>query len=135
MINSFINFYRNVNFRTQRTYARILFTVINMPAVGHIYHFIYMRHIKTQSKQFPQKLIIETCNYCNLRCVMCPYKAMTRAKTTMGMLLYRKIIDDAVSLGITEVTISGYLEPLLDKFLFERIQYAKSKRDESRVFE
>lgn len=98
-----------------------------MPAVGHIYRFIYMRHIKTQSKQFPQKLIIETCNYCNLKCVMCPYKGMTRAKTTMSLLLYRKIIDDAVSMGITEVTISGYLEPLLDKFLFERIQYAKSK--------
>jgi len=58
---------------------------------------------------------------------MCPYKAMTRAKSTMSMLLYRKIIDDAVSMGMTEVTISGYLEPLLDKFLIERIKYAKSK--------
>jgi radical SAM protein with 4Fe4S-binding SPASM domain len=43
------------------------------------------------------------------------------------MILYKKIIDDAVKMGITEVSISGYLEPLLDKFLIERIKYAKHK--------
>ncbi len=127
MTRTLINFYRNLSLGKQRFIARILHSLINTPLTGDIYHFIYLCQIKRKCKQFPRMLIIEGCNLCNLRCVMCPYKVMTRGKSTMSMSLYRKIIDDAAHMGMTEVVISGYLEPLLDKFLFERIEYAKSK--------
>ena len=52
---------------------------------------------------------------------------MTRKKDTMSMELYKKIVDDAAQIGIKELGLSNYGEPLLDKFLFERIEYAKSK--------
>jgi len=58
---------------------------------------------------------------------MCPYELMTRKKEKMSMELFKKIIDDAVTLGIREVTLSFYNEPLLDDLLFDRVRYAKSK--------
>ncbi len=58
---------------------------------------------------------------------MCPYIVMTRQKSTMSMELYRKIIDDASLMSMTDVCLNLYGEPLLDKFLFERVIYAKSK--------
>jgi len=52
---------------------------------------------------------------------------MTRKKETMSMDLYTKIVDNAVRIGILECSLTNYGEPLLDKFIFDRIEYAKSK--------
>jgi radical SAM protein with 4Fe4S-binding SPASM domain len=58
---------------------------------------------------------------------MCPYSIMTRSKVSMGMNLYTRIVDNAVGLGIRRLNLSVYNEPLMDRLLFERITYAKSK--------
>jgi MoaA/NifB/PqqE/SkfB family radical SAM enzyme len=126
-INALIINYRKLSLSMQRSVAIMLYAFVNNPIMGVLYHFVYLRRIKGKLKKFPTTLIIESSNYCNLKCVMCPYKVMTREKCTMSMSLYRKIIDDAASMSMTEVAISGYLEPLLDKFLYERINYAKFK--------
>jgi radical SAM protein with 4Fe4S-binding SPASM domain len=79
------------------------------------------------SKKRWKAISIEGHNICNLDCKMCPYSKMTRKKELMSMELYTKIIDDCVEFGIELVNLSLYNEPLLDKYLFERIKYAKEK--------
>ncbi len=59
--------------------------------------------------------------------VFCPYPVMKRQKGTMRMELFRKIIDEAVSLPLIDaITFTGLGETLLDKFLIERIQYTRA---------
>ena len=43
------------------------------------------------------------------------------------MDLYKKIIDGVVAFGYTRLNLSHYNEPFLDKNLFERVRYAKTK--------
>jgi MoaA/NifB/PqqE/SkfB family radical SAM enzyme len=52
----------------------------------------------------------------------------------MGMELFRKIIDDALSIGIKSVGLNFYNEPLADPLIFERIRYVKSKKLECNFF-
>ncbi|MFC1907529.1 radical SAM/SPASM domain-containing protein [Chloroflexota bacterium] len=96
-----------------------------MPLAGDVYRSIYSRRISSKSRGFPSLLNLETCNICNIRCTMCPNSAMTRPKSTMSMSPYQKIIDDAARIGIKEVSLLGWGEPLLDKLIFDRIEYAK----------
>lgn len=52
---------------------------------------------------------------------------MTRKKEIMDMVLFRRIVDDASSIGIRLVNLNIYGEPLLDSMLFERVVYCKDK--------
>ncbi len=75
---------------------------------------------------YPQEVVIELTNHCNLACKMCPQKKMKRQKGFMDNELFRKIIDEIS--GKTElVYLHGTGESLLHKKLFEYSKYAKSK--------
>lgn len=50
-----------------------------------------------------------------------------QTQSTMSISLYRKIIDAASHFGITEVSSTGLGEPLLDEFLLQRNEHAKSR--------
>lgn len=74
------------------------------------------------------QLQIECTNVCNADCVFCPYTKMTRAKGTMDLALFRRIVDDAATIPqIDRITITGLGEPLLDRHLPERIRYIRTK--------
>ena len=73
-------------------------------------------------------LQIEVVNICDAACCFCPYPTMQRPKGTMGMDLFKKIIDEATTLPLVDhITFTGLGETLLDKFLFERIAYTRKK--------
>lgn len=74
---------------------------------------------------FPKQVRIENTNLCNARCTICPREKLTRPKGTMGMELFRKIIDECAANGVNEVHLEGFGEPFLDKNIFEKIRYAK----------
>jgi radical SAM protein with 4Fe4S-binding SPASM domain len=120
-----ITFYRSLSLDKQRLISKIFYRVSSLPVISEIYHQIYSRRINSRIQRFPTLLNIETCNICNLRCVMCPYDVITRPKATMNIGLYRKIIDDARNKNMTDMCLNDYGEPLLDKYIFERIAYAK----------
>ena len=74
------------------------------------------------------QLQIECTNVCNADCVFCPYGKMQRAKGTMPMPLFRKIVDEAATIPlISHITITGLGEPLLDRHLLERLRYIRAK--------
>lgn len=78
---------------------------------------------------FPKVVLIDTINYCNLRCSMCGRGNMTRKGGMMDMDLYRKIIDEIAEKDKTvRIWLVFFGDPFMlqDKF-YPFIIYAKSK--------
>ena len=70
---------------------------------------------------------IETTNICNAKCVFCAYQYQTRATGVMDMGLFHKIIAEFVECGGGNVGFTPTVgEPLVDKYIIERIRYARS---------
>lgn len=84
------------------------------------------------------QLHIATINSCNAACHFCVYATPenTYPRGVMDMDLYRKIIDDAQTIPeVTNLAFSALGEPLLDRFLVERVRYAKLARPDWHPFE
>ena len=70
---------------------------------------------------------IENCTLCNYKCVFCPHSTtFTRKKEIMSFELFSTIINKLPS-QITDITISGFGEPFLDKGLLNKIRLARKK--------
>lgn len=84
------------------------------------------------------QLHLATINTCNASCHFCTYASPenTLPKGVMSMDLYRRIIDDAASIPqIDSVAFSALGEPSLDRFLVERVAYARKMRPDWTPFE
>jgi len=57
---------------------------------------------------------------------MCPRDKFEHKFEMMPMDIFMKIIDEAVSLGIETIIISGFGDPLLDNYLEDRFLYVKN---------
>jgi len=69
----------------------------------------------------------EVTTNCNYSCVFCVHPQLERRIETMAMPLYRKIVDEAATIPVVEkLTLTGLGETLLDRFLVERVFYARS---------
>lgn len=108
---------------------KLLYVVINSYPFYILYDKVYTRRISSVLKdlQLPQAISIETFNVCNLKCIMCPYKDMTRSKSAMPMELFRKVVLDAKRMGVYTIILSFYSEPFLDSLIFERIAFVRSQ--------
>lgn len=74
---------------------------------------------------FPAEIAIETHSYCNLRCIICPYEKMKRAKGKMRPELFHKIIDEvAKESPDTRLWLAIMGEPLADENIVSYIHYA-----------
>ena len=78
---------------------------------------------------FPRVILIDTTNFCNLRCSMCGHRLMTREKGRMSMTLVRKIIDEIAEIDkTTRVWMVFVGEALILRYrLYWEILYAKRK--------
>lgn len=77
---------------------------------------------------FPYHLVVETGNYCNLKCVLCP-TGQGRKGLPKGFLKFtdfKKIIDELGKYLII-VELYNWGEPLLNKEIFKMIRYAREK--------
>lgn len=75
-------------------------------------------------------ITIETTNYCDYHCIMCPRECYIMKPEMMTMKLWRKIIDDLATHGYEDKLIidtQGFGDPFIDPFLFLRLEYAKKK--------
>jgi radical SAM protein with 4Fe4S-binding SPASM domain len=84
------------------------------------------------------QLHIATLNTCNASCHFCTYATPenTLPKGVMSMDLYRRIIDDAAGIPeIDSIAFSALGEPSLDRFLVERVAYARKARPDWTPFE
>ena len=82
---------------------------------------------RERTPRWPDIVQIESTNLCNAKCVFCPRDEMHRRQGVMDMDLFKKIVDECVTLGITHVRVHNYGEPFLDKQLVEKVRYAKER--------
>lgn len=74
----------------------------------------------------PLMISIETINICNNDCVICPYSAQTRQRSTMPQSLFKKIVRDYVEIGGGPVSLTSAVgEAFLDKHLLDRLAVLK----------
>ena len=69
----------------------------------------------------------EVTDHCNAHCIMCPREKHTRAHGIMDNGNYSASINEIVELGAQQVVLTGFGEPMLDKHLEYKIEYAKRK--------
>lgn len=78
--------------------------------------------------KFPPEILIESTNFCNLKCVICPQKDSNRKRGYIDFELYKKIINEIA--GIDKkvfVRPFHFGEPLLNPQLKDMIKHAKNK--------
>ena len=80
-------------------------------------------------------LTIETINICNANCTFCAYQYQTRDTGTMSLELYKKIIlQYAADIGGGDLNLTPTVgEPLADKFIIERIKFARSFKEIKKI--
>ena len=83
--------------------------------------------IDSQGKIISKEVRIETTNYCNSKCTICPREQMTREKTVMPLDHFFSLVDQVKILGAETITLFGYGEPLLDACMSHRITYCKAQ--------
>ena len=77
-------------------------------------------------KIFPNRVAIENTTACNARCVMCPRDKLRRDIEIMDLPTFKKLLDDAMAAGASNLSLHNFGEPLLDKQLAAKIAYAKA---------
>ncbi|MBW4694000.1 MAG: radical SAM protein [Lyngbya sp. HA4199-MV5] len=81
-----------------------------------------IRQILEATRQLPQNLHLEGTNICNAKCVFCAYPQMERAKETMPMEQFRRIVDEYVAMGGKYVSLTPIVgDPFVDRDLFQRL--------------
>lgn len=77
--------------------------------------------------KFPNVILCEVTNHCNLSCPMCFQKNLKRKRGFMNFNLYRKIVDEVCLYPNVAFRPLGNGEPLLHPRLPEMIAYAKTR--------
>lgn len=91
------------------------------------YNYFYKKRIDRCTRIYkPSILQIENTNFCNAKCIMCPHVMMKRKQKIMNLEDFKKILDSTVKSypSIKLLVITGFGDPLVDKGLIEKIDYA-----------
>ncbi len=79
-------------------------------------------------RRLPKNLHIEGTNICNAKCTFCAYPQMERAKETMPMAEFERIIDEYVAMGGKYVSLTPIVgDPFVDRYLFDRLNYLNQR--------
>jgi len=71
---------------------------------------------------------IETTGSCTNRCYMCPSRAGKKKRKYMSDYIFKKVIEELSNKKFSRtIYFLGQNEPLLDKKLFDRINFARKK--------
>ncbi len=75
------------------------------------------------------ELRFETSTQCNYDCIICPREQLTRKKETMSFELFKMLFDkiNSETDQYNTLTFPGMGEPMLDRTLNQKIEYAKKK--------
>jgi MoaA/NifB/PqqE/SkfB family radical SAM enzyme len=77
---------------------------------------------------FPPEILIESTNFCNLKCIICPQKDSSRKRGYVDFELYKKLVDEVAKID-KKVFVRPFHfgEPLLNTQLPDMIKYAKDR--------
>src|SRR6266850_758071 len=105
-----------------RRRARLLKARANLPVKWAAYEAGL-----THGPFFPDRLYVESTNYCNLKCVMCPtgLNVIQRPKGYMDMMLFRNIVDEVAETS-PAIVLHSWGEPMMHPELFDMVRYARA---------
>ena len=85
--------------------------------------------------KFPRYIMIQTTSYCNADCIICPYDSLSKKQPQglMDLKTYKKIIDEASNYDIKRILLYLMNEPLMDKGIVSKVNYAKEKNPKAIV--
>ncbi len=75
----------------------------------------------------PLHLHVELTNHCNMNCIMCARRSLTRKKGYMDFKLFKKMIDEVCEYDLSNLQLNRYGESLLHPEIFDMVRYAKEK--------
>ncbi len=82
-------------------------------------------HYKTR---FPIHMDIESTNFCNMRCIMCPQsEENTMVKGIMDFDFYKAIVTEAAQNGLISLKLNIRGEPLMNPRLVDMVAHAKRR--------
>jgi len=70
-------------------------------------------------------ICIENSSLCGARCIMCPRDKVDYFKAQMPMDLFKKTVDEAAAMGMSQFSMCALGDPLMDTNLEERMQFVK----------
>lgn len=118
---------------------RFLSLIFDLIASTSIYQKIIKNKIKktilSLKRNKNYNIIIETTNFCNARCIMCPHPTMKRPQKIMNDVTFSKIINQIEKEKIkpTAFILNGFGEPLIDPQIIKRINIVKNKFPNSKI--
>lgn len=78
--------------------------------------------------QFPFLVDIEVTNFCNLECIFCGQRIMTRARGYMTDKIFRKVVDECEKHN-TPIRLIRWGEPFLHPDIISFIAYIKNEKN------
>jgi len=96
-----------------------------------LYNRLYLYKIQRSTRNInPTNFAFESGNFCNAKCLMCPFTKMKRKKEMLDFHLFRKCVDEALEyFEPKQFILSGFGEPLLVPDILDRVSYIKEKSD------
>jgi len=71
--------------------------------------------------KLPKKIMFELTNICNMKCIFCSNQSSIRQRGFMDFDLFRRVLDDAVKIGIEECALyttgESFMHPEIMKFI------------------
>ena len=80
------------------------------------------------NRNAPWSIQLEPTNVCNLKCISCSSARSKRKKGMMDLDLFRKIADEASTIGVKRIHLYLHGEPFLHPDIIEMIKYLVEKR-------
>jgi len=71
----------------------------------------------------------EVTDHCNAECIMCP-RDIHKSGREHGIMTfdnYKRSLDEVIELGCQQIVLTGFGEPLVDKRLEKKVEYAKGR--------
>jgi MoaA/NifB/PqqE/SkfB family radical SAM enzyme len=116
-----------------------LSSIFDFISSTHLYKkIIYSKTKKTIhniKKNKNYNIIIETTNFCNAQCIMCPHIIMKRSQKIMDDVIFNQIIHRIKQESIHPIAfiLNGFGEPLIDPNIINRIKTIKSTFPQSKI--
>lgn len=118
---------KSVNVRTLKRHLSRLYNALETE-FNFRFRRAKIRAEMEQVRQFPRNLHLEGTNICNAKCTFCAYPQMERAKETMPMETFGRIVDEYVEMGGRGVSLTPIVgDPFVDRHIFERLDYLDQK--------
>ncbi len=102
-----------------------LYRALLLKRIGGVLAF-YVKPRSVRIQTIPN-LAVEVTSRCDSNCIFCANALMKRPRQDLDREIFRKVVEEYVALGGTEITFNCVIgEPLLDPFLLERLRFVRS---------